>query len=197
VSAYPAPLTPNQLNLVLQQATISALGLTLQSPANPADPAYAAVRVGWQQQGQPSFEIDEDVVFIRCAEEDDQYNRVRDVSIDADERQLMQYTRVWRVWWTLYGPNSFDRARILRSALFSQAMHDVFSSAQLYFVTNPTAPTRAPEEKDGQWWERVDFSARFNEFVTETPPVTYAESVVVTLENSGGVIAAIPVPPES
>jgi hypothetical protein len=197
MSSYPTPLTPNQLNLVAQQATIAALGLTLQSPANPADPAYAAVRVGWQQVGQPAFKVTEDVVFLRCAEDDDQYNRVRDVSINSQEQQLMQYTRVWRVWWTLYGPNSFDNARIVRSALFSQAVHDIFSSAQLYFVTNPSAPQRVPEQKDGQWWERVDFSARFNEFVTETPPVTYADSVVVTLENSSGVIATIPVPPEA
>jgi hypothetical protein len=197
MSSYPTPLTPNQIDLVVQQVTIAALGLTLQSPANPADPAYAAVRVGWQQQGQPFLKITEDVVFLRCAEEDDQYNRVRDVSINSQDQQLMQYTRVWRVWWTLYGPNSYDNSRIIRSALFSQATHDIFSSAQLYFVTNPSAPQRVPEEKDGQWWERVDFSARFNEFVTETPPVTYADSVVVTLENSGGVIATIPVPPEA
>jgi hypothetical protein len=197
MSSYPTPLTPNQVNLVFQSATIAALGITLQSPAIPNDPAYAAVRVGWQQQGQPAFGIDEDVVFIRCAEEDDQYNRVRDVSINSQQQQLMQYTRVWRVWWEFHGPNSVDRARILRSALFSQATHDALSAAQLYFVTNPTAPQRLFENKDAQWWERVDFSARFNEFVTETPPVTYADSVVVTLENSGGIIATIPVPSEA
>jgi hypothetical protein len=178
VSSYPLPLTPNQVDLVFQSATIAALGLQLQSPANPADPAYGAVRVGWQQQGQPFAKITENVAFVRCAEDDDPYDRIKHPSI-VNGQQLFQYTRVWRVWWTLYGPNSFDNARAVRSSLFSQAIHDLLAAANLYFVTNPAAPHRLPEEKDGQWWERVDFSAQFNEFVTETPPVTFANSVEI------------------
>lgn len=178
MSSYPTPLTPNQIDLVMQSATIAALGLALQSPANPADPAYAAVRVGWQQQGQPAFKVTEDVAFLRCAEDDDQYDRIKHPSI-VNGQQLFQYTRVWRVWWMLWGPNSFDRARILRSSLFSQAIHDLLSAASLYLVTNPRAPQRVPEHKDNQWWERTDFSAQFNEMVTETPPVTFATSVEI------------------
>jgi hypothetical protein len=178
VSSYPAPLTPNQVNLVFQSATIAALGIALQSPAIANDPAYAAVRVGWQQQGQPAFGIDEDVVFVRCAEDDDQYDRIKHPSV-VNGQQLFQYTRVWRVWWDFHGPNSVDRGRILRSALFSQATHDALSAAQLYLVTNPQAPQRLFEEKDGQWWERVNFSAQFNEMVTETPPVAFASSVEI------------------
>lgn len=171
--------------------------LGLPAPTSPTDPVYSQVRVGWQQQGQPAQEINEDVVYIREIEVDDQYNREKYKSnysqtVGQDEAAVTtyyeqtNYTRVWEVFWEFVGPNSFDHARQVRSSLFSQATHDIFAASQLYLVTNPAAPRRVPESRDGQWWERTDFSARFNEFVTE---VAIAQSVVsaeVIVSTSGG-----------
>jgi hypothetical protein len=134
------------------------------------------------------------VVYVRETEVDDQYNRVRDVSyaqssvgaapnVVTTTTKITQYTRVWEVFWTVYGPNSFDNARKIRSALFDRYVHDQFARNQLFLVTDPRAPVRAPEFHDGQWWERVDFSAKFNEFVTETYSVEMTESVEIIVVN--------------
>ncbi len=167
------------------------------SPPNPdvQDPAYFRVRVGWQQQGQPSQGIGDNATYILAEEIDDRYNRVRDVSYaqatDADgnttQTQITNYTRVWEVLWASYGPDSFEAARLLRTRLFDQDVHDLFAQALLYLVTDPAAPRRVPEQKDGQWWERVDFSARFNEFVTETLVEGFATVSEVIIKNQQGI----------
>jgi hypothetical protein len=187
------PLTPPQIDTVVQTATIAMLGLPV--PQSTTDPVYERVRIGWQQQGQPFETIDEDIITLRCVEVDDLYNRVRDVSyVQNNFVKLTQYTRVWQVFWVVYGPNSFDNCRRLRSRLFDQDIHDIFSSSLLYLVTDPAAPTRVPEEHDGQWWERVDFWAKFNEFVTEeygSQAVLSAE--VIVIDSKAGEIADITV----
>ena len=190
---YPTPLTPNTFQVALQAATLAALGRT--PPYSVTD--FTFVRVDWQQQGQPTWGIGDDVVLLRGVEEDSEYNRVRDVDTLADTgttvTQLTKYTRVWLTHWCLYGPNSFDNARILRSSLFLQSTHDLLAGSNLYFVTDPAAPVRAPEYFAGQWWERVDFEARFNEAVYEAPTVPSVASAEIIVENADGIVANIEV----
>jgi hypothetical protein len=158
------PLIPAQIETTLQAITLSMLGIDPGFDAS----AYGEVRIGWQQEGQPAQSIDEDVVYLRAISVDDPYNRVRDVSYPDPLTELTQYTRVWEAFWECLGPNSFDHVRQIRSALFTQAAHDQFTQANLYLVTDVEEPRRVPEQKDGQWWQRSDLSARFNEFVTES-----------------------------
>jgi len=198
---YPSPLTPQNANVALQAATMAALGLApMNPPAVPPaqDPAYFAVRIGWQQQGEPGWLITDDVVIINCVERDDEVNRTRDMKVlrnfadptGATDVILTTYHRVWEVMWTFYGPNSFDRARIVHSALFTQVGHDLHSAAGLYLVTSIAAPRRVPELfAGGQWWERVDFVASFNELVTEAPLVGTVASTEIIIEDAAGVQA--------
>jgi hypothetical protein len=199
------PLVPSQMDAVIQALTL-AMGLNLSTDPNPNNPDspnnpnynplspppnYYGCRIGWQQQGQPQQRITEDVVYVREIEIDDQYNRIRDVSYDLSEdgntyTKTTNYTRVWRVFWCVYGPNSFDNARKIHSRLFDQDIHDQFAASQLYWVTDAEAPVRAPEPYDRQWWERVDFSARFNEFVTEEYVTQYALSTEIIIDNELG-----------
>lgn len=167
----------------MQIMTLSVLGL--------GPTAFAQVRVGWQRQGQPAWTVDEDVVILNAVEDDDAYNRTRDVQYEITElnppgglTQVTTYTRVWRVMWTFYGPNSFDRARQLRSGLFLQAPHDSLALSNLYLVTDVSAMQRVPELFEQQWWERVDFSCQFNEAVTEIPIVNAVKSVEVTVDDA-------------
>lgn len=191
------PLVPKQIHAIMQNVTLLAMGRT--SPFSKADFQFA--RIAWQQQGQPFGTISEDFIFVRCVEDDDNYNRIRDVELIQDgPTQLieqMTYTRVWRCFWVAYGPNSFDNMRIMRSALHrpSQPIVDMLATGNLYFVTDPAAPTYAPEQKDGQWWERTDFSAQFNEGVTEQEIVSAVASVEVIVETEKGVVADLEIPP--
>lgn len=171
------------------------LGLTPPDAPQPGtqDPSYFAVRCGWQQLGQPFQKITDDVTYVRALEVDDGYNRVRDVQYapTADgATKTTNYTRVWEVYWTVYGPSSTDNARLIRTRLHDQDIHDQLSASQLYFVPDPAAPVRAPEFQDGQWWERVDFRARLNEFVTETLAEGAITSAEIIVENELGVQTA-------
>jgi hypothetical protein len=199
-----APLIPTQIETIFQAVTCS-MGLNLsfaapvdgQFPAGPApNPNFYGVRIGWQQQGQPFCQVNEDVIALRCYEVDDEYNRIRDNPYlnQPTFTEVWNYTRVWEGYWTIYGPNSFDNARLIRSSLFRQYIHDQFASAELYWIPSPAAPMRIPELQDGQWWERVDFKARFNEFVTEAyPSQSVISSEVVLYDNYGNEIADIQV----
>lgn len=185
------PLTPKQIDKAMQAATLAMLSIDPASDPN----AYAEVRTSWPTTGQPGWKIDDDVCFLRCVEEDDEYNRIRDSELSSNDdtsvTETTTYTRVWRVFWVLYGKHSFDRARMIRSALQGQAIHDLLASSNLYFVPNPSAPQRVPELFGGQWWERTDFSARFNELVTETETIPTVASVEVIVNDASGVIADI------
>jgi hypothetical protein len=188
------------MNAVIQAITL-AMGLTLTPDPNPNNPQpptnYYGARIAWQQRGQPRPDIEEDVAFIRAVEVDDEYNRIRDVSYEVTDdvyTKITNYTRVWEASWYVYGPNSFDNCRKIRTRLFDQDIHDQFAASQLYLVTDPSAPQRVPEQENGQWWERVDFSARFNEEVTETYETQPVEIVSVIVETSlGQPVATIPI----
>jgi hypothetical protein len=169
-----APLVPKQIEPLFQALTMTVLGTD--------DPS--AVRIGWQTQGQPATSVDVDVVYVRCVEDDDDYNRIRDLKnvttfdVDGTEinQQIVRYTRVWKCFWVAEGPNSFDNMRQVKSALLTdQATHDTLAQALLFLITDMPTAIRLPEVFPGnQWGERVDFEARFNEQVTE---ITYYQSV--------------------
>jgi len=187
MSSYPTPLTPDAIQTLAQAATIQMVPLFAASPNPPG-----AVRIGWQTLGQPFQQVSQDVAYVRCYEVDDPYNRVRDVSYDQTPEvytKVTNYTRVWECAWDVYGPNSFDNCRLIRTRLFDQDIHDLFAALNLYLVTDPSAPTRVPELFQGQWWERTDFKARFNEFVTETYNTGYVESATWSLETVAGIPA--------
>jgi len=178
MSTPQAPLTPLAISSALQAVTLAALGL----PAN----AYDQVRIAWQTTAQPREPVTQDVCYIAAIEDEDLYNKVRDVTLTqattTTDTITTTYTRVWRVMWTFYGPNSFDRARQMRSALLTQATHDQLAGSQLFLVTAMTAPLRAPERYAELWRERVDFHVQMNEFVTEVSIVQTVASVDVSVE---------------
>ena len=170
------PLTVAQMNGVMQAATILMLGLTPPATTGP-DPAYFAVRLDRQQQGQPSHGIDDDVTYIGCVRSNDQYDRVLDeYYVQAGLTKVKAGTRVWEVRWSVYGPNSDKNSELISWRLFDQDVSNLLAAAQLYWVTDAAPPIRILEEKGtGQWWERWDFTARFNEFAQVS---TTAQSVV-------------------
>lgn len=197
-NAYPVPITTKQIETAMQLLTIQMLGLP--APSVPTDPSYAKVRVGWQRLGQPMATIDEDVTFLRCVEVDDPYNRTRDVENIVNDSvsvgQLTTYIRIWECFWQIYGPNSVDNGRLLRTNLFTQQVHDTFAvyGLALALVTDIAAPQHMPLETDGQWWDIVNFSARFNELVSEVVIVpTVASSEIVVETSDRGVVIDITV----
>jgi hypothetical protein len=149
-------------------ATVSGPQLATFTDPN----CFSAVRQGWQQQGQPAWNIDADICVVRCEPIDTEYGRMRDSvqSINGTTATFTDvYTRAWRTYWSFYGPNSTDRARAVRSALITiQQFADLLATAGWYVNPSIAQPVRVPELFQGQWWPRTDLYADFNEQVTET-----------------------------
>jgi len=173
------------------------------SAASVVDPqAYFKSRIGWQPQGQPAFGITDDIVIVRCVPIDTDYSRMRNVIElpgHVDDTTVTEqdiFTRQWRTYWTFYGPNALDRARIVRSTLekvpFAEA---ALAASNLYLQPSIAEPSRVPEEYQGEWWERADLHALFNEQVTELYTVNAVASVEVKLYSNEGNTADFTVEP--
>jgi hypothetical protein len=191
-----------QIDEVLSQTEIllsSSATSTVASTLTVIDPtAYAKVRLNWPTTGQPAFLITDDVCFIQAIEIDEEYGKIRDFQWPNNDQtsvaQTTTYTRVWRVSFVLYGPNSFDNARLIRSAVLLDFSHDFLAQSNVYLVPDTPSPRRVPEEMLSQWWERTDLTLRFNEFVTETIVVNSGSSVVISINDATGQVAEFTVP---
>ncbi len=170
-------LTLTQLNSLLQSLTASLTGLSSTS----------GVRLSWQPNGAPGWKRTDDVVGIRVVPASDPIIQQRDTNYQGDAgdgvniKVQSAYTRVHFVYWVLYGPSSYDKAESLRNGLYSQASRDTLARSNLYMVLDVPPVIRAPELFNGQWWERCDVSARFNELVLRGSTVPYLASAQVTI----------------
>jgi hypothetical protein len=165
-------LTVAQINTLMQSWTCGALGI------NPVDPTQ--VRYDWPTQGQPFQTVNQDICYLSCLLQDSQYSRVRNKTYTGSGPVVENwtYTRNWRISWTLYGPNSLDRARAIHTATFIDYFNDLLNGSSLFPISEPAEPVRMPENFNAQWWERVDFSIDTYENVTET----ISDGVVTSVE---------------
>jgi hypothetical protein len=179
-------LTEAEINAIFQSLTCGMLGIPTGDPLN-----NTAVRIAWQQQGAPAWTIGTDVCSLRAVEEKNDYNLIRDLSYVTKSSTLVtkkyEYTRVWKISFTLRGPNAFDHARLIKSALLLDWTHDSLSASNLYLLTDLETPLRVPELFEGKWWEVVDYYALFNEQVNESLDINSVSSVPIEISNSDGI----------
>lgn len=161
-----------QVEDFFQNLTLQVLGLDPASPAN-----QNRVRIGWPEKGAPAWKITEDVAFLLVNFDDDPITRQVDVSYqdkDADNAdRFVSSTRVIRVNWICYGPNSFDDCDLIRNGLFMNENTMLLALSNLALITDVPMPMRSPELFNGQWWDRTSVYARFNEKVIRHADVPY------------------------
>lgn len=187
-------LTPEQLEGLLQPIVANMLGIPTD-PApwgvnSPQAQSWYAVRIGWQTQGQPAWKITEDVCILRATKDNDEYSRTREQLLEKNGPdgiyQRMSYTQVWTIHFTLYGPNADSRADRIVSSFSLDWAHDALAQNNIYSVTTWNRPQHAPENFQGQWWNRADIDLKFNECVLEYVSIPSAASVDVTLQPNVG-----------
>lgn len=148
------------------------------------------VRIDWPTQGQPSFNVSEDVIFLKIVPIDDNYNRIRDMSWDKTDStgntltETYTYTRVINVAWICYGPNSNTNAQTIRNKMFYDTFTDLLDGYSLYLIPSTSEPTRVPEEFNNLWWERTDLEMKFNNIVTDTVNVSSIGSVPININGT-------------
>jgi hypothetical protein len=176
-------LTREQLEDLFWRLTTQILGFDPDLPTN-----ASKVRISWPTDGAPTWKITEDVTFIRIGEQDDPINILRDTLTESNGPstgiQSTGQTRVIRVHWLCYGPSSFDNAFKIRNLLFAQQYREPLSVNQIYLIPEIDTPRRLPELRSGQWWERTDLAANFNELIRFETTVPLIESVEVTIKNN-------------
>lgn len=160
-------LTGVQLENFFQNLTLQMLGLDPTATAN-----QSRVRVEWPTSGAPGWNIDQDVAFIMLNYDDDPITRQVDLTYqqvdDYNTSQTISYTRVLRVNWVCYGPNSFNDADTIRSSLYTGSIIGSLKTNNIFLILDLPMPVRAPELFNGQWWDRTSTYARFNELVSKT-----------------------------
>lgn len=173
-------LSITQTEDLFQNLTLRMLGL---NPA--AKVSQSRVRIAWPADGAPAWKRTDDVAFLMVNYDDDSINRQMDVAYlnkDAENaNRVMSYTRVVRVTWISYGPNSFNDMDAIRSGLFLPQFLDQLAANNLALITDVAAPMRSPELFNGQWWDRTSFYARFNEKVVRHADVPYIQSADVQI----------------
>jgi hypothetical protein len=203
-------LTKDQLQTLFQSVTMVILGLdpttwnayqaalaagtpwTGPIPANP----YSTVRIAWQTSGAPSWAPGDDVVIVGVVERDHPYNRIRESQLsdiagnpNHELNRAFHYTRVMEAQWTIYGPNSYDNSQAIRDGLFSDPAHATLKASNLFLTGAIVAPRRAPEiypSPGGEWFERVDMQAMFNEIIIRNVTVPSIGSADVTILTDTG-----------
>jgi hypothetical protein len=153
------------------------------------------VRKSWRTNGAPAWKIDEDIAFIRVGELDDAFGELRDRvygELDADfARETTAYTRILDVHWIFYGPDSFDHAFRIRNRLYNEQYRQLLNDHQIFVIPRVPAPRRMPEMFAGQWWERTDLSAMFNELVKTDQKVAYLKSAQITVKGTKDTDASV------
>jgi len=174
-------LTLRQAEDFFQRLTLQLLGV----PAN-APKKDSRVRIGWPEKGAPAWKQNEDVTFLLLTYDDDMITQQQHVTyqpngLDSINRTV-EYTRVLRVNWICYGPNSFDDADKIRSGLYLPPSSEALIKSNMALIMDVPSPMRSPELFNGQWWDRSSFYARFNEKVTrrsEIPTLKSADIQIV------------------
>jgi hypothetical protein len=182
-------LTTEQLENLFWRVTMMMLGFNPAAYSDPVSPpAFMPVRISWPTEGAPAWKIDQDVAFLRVGEEDDEINIIRDTILTAGDEdnanETTAQTRVIRVHWLLYGPNSWNNANRIRRLLYEEPYRQPLTDDQIFLIPRVTTPQRLPELFGGRWWERADVAASFNEQLRYDSTVPYFKSAEVIVQNS-------------
>lgn len=139
---------------LLWDSIVKMLGLDTDAPET-----QDKVRLTYPTGGQPGFEIDEDIVFMRVfTGGGDEYDQQMYPDNTADVNVDVNYTRVITLSLIAYGPNAPDNLERVRVSFITGNQTLDLKKEKIYPRINPSSVARVPEYFEGQWWERADFS---------------------------------------
>lgn len=124
------------------------------------------IRLTYPQDGQPNWAINEDIVFIRLFEKEDEYAKQLDSIYESERATVIKKsarTRVWEVQYVVYGPSANTNINKLKDGVFRQDVKRLLSGNGVFLIPDLSPCRRVPELFAGQWWNRWDLSLSFNE----------------------------------
>lgn len=155
-----------------------------------AESSQKAVRRSWSTQGQPHWKVNDNITVFKITPEDDNYNKIREYRyfhklpvLEDNYTQEVTYTNVFTVMWSVYGPNSRDSSMKIFTNIFDPDVREKLRKKKIYLIPEVPAPVRNPELFEGQWWERIDIRARFNELITMQKNFGFFKSATVIVND--------------
>lgn len=138
-----------------------------------------------QSDTTPTWKREEDVCFIYELPQDGSYNGLSDITYEIDESkrdfiEVDEHTDIHTVLFANYGPNAYECARDIRDGFKRERIREYLKGHHFFVVPPIAAIRRVPELINGQWWNRVDVTIVFNEYVRREEPIQSIESVTVT-----------------
>jgi hypothetical protein len=140
----------------------------------------------------PGFTRDQDVCFIYVIPVDDGYGQQHHITYVPDEdpasdllTRIDKHTDIYDVRFTLYGPNSFVRARSIKDGLYRDDIRRLLKQSGFHLKAGIPPVVYLRENRESEWWWRHDITPTFYSAVRiETPgflgPI---EEAHITLKN--------------
>ena len=155
------------------------------------------IRMSWgsnidnASMSAPNLKTTEDICYIHVTPEDNAYNRQRnkDFIYEGGENMISfdEHTDVYNVLFVNYGSNAYDNARAIRNGLYSDRIRRFLRFSNMPLVTDTPAIRRVPELVSGNWVNRVDVSATFNQYVRLVEEIKTIEQIgVIPVTDEGG-----------
>lgn len=139
------------------------------------------VLVSYQQKGQRSSKIDEDVCYVKVFEEPDERHiwKNRKYENVDDKVKVTQYTmRTLMLQVTFYGPNADNFCTRISEYFYHDRTKQFLYENDLSFIPDRTVEPRKFYEKiNEQWWQRSDLKLYFYNSISTEEVLDIIESV--------------------
>ncbi|WP_427112436.1 phage neck terminator protein [Megasphaera sueciensis] len=143
------------------------------------------IRYEYPTEGAPDWNITDNIVFINSQELSDEYARLpftRYVNQDDTVIAERVRTRVWKVLFTSYGPDSYDMSNALRDGFISEAITRKMTPSGVFLIPNWPNCIQANEMWAGRWWQRWDLTLSFNEEYVTTEDVGHIDQIHIRFD---------------
>jgi len=138
-----------------------------------------------QSDSVPKWKRNENICLIYELPQDGSYNSLSDISYELDKSkrdfiEVDEHTDIHTVIFANYGPNAYEYARDIRDGFKRERIREYLKKYHFFVIPPISAIKRVPELVNGQWWNRVDATVVFYEYVRREETVKSIESVSVT-----------------
>ena len=139
------------------------------------------VLISYQQKGQVSSKIDEDVCYVKVFDEPDERHTWKNRKYEnaGDQVKVTQYTmRTLMLQVTFYGPNADNLITRLNEYFYHDTTKQFLYENELSFIPDRTVEPRKFYEKiNEQWWQRSDLKLYFYNTISTEELIDTIESV--------------------
>ncbi len=132
--------------------------------------------------GMPDWKITDNILFLNLDEKDDAYAQQRHSLFNTVNGTVIRSayrTRVWTLYCTAYGPESYAICNRLKDGFFEWNVEAPLWRNDIHLVPDLPRCRQTTEIFAGQWWERWDIELTFNELYVAQDDVGHIEHVTL------------------